>query len=110
VWAASGQHTLEDLARLVGRQRSTIQNWLAKFAAGGVPGLLERDTPPGIISPIAELRVQKQLQEGWKVGRWKSATEVAAWLKEAHGIERSRKSIYYWIGKKARGCEKPRAR
>ena len=45
--AAEGTHTLEDLAVMAGRSRSTIQNWLDKFAAGGVAGLLERNTPSG---------------------------------------------------------------
>jgi hypothetical protein len=30
-----------------------------------------------------------------KAGRWRTGTEVAAWLRRAHGIERARKSIYY---------------
>ena len=27
------------------------------------------------------------------------AAQVAVWLKERHGVERSRKSIYYWLHK-----------
>ena len=102
LWAASGQHTLEDLARLIGRRRLTIQNWLAKFNAGGVAGLMARDTPPGSVSPIADPELQAELQAGWKAGRWQSASQVAAWLKDAHGIVRSSKSIYYWIGEQRR--------
>ena len=98
---ATGRHTLEELADKVGRRRSTLQNWLAKFHAGGLAGLLERDTAPGITSPVAAARVQRQLQAGLKAGRWATATEVAAWLKQAHGIERARKSIYYWLQKSA---------
>ena len=97
--AATGQHTLEDLARMLGRSRSTIQNWLGKFAAGGVEELLERDTSPGLASPVAMPKVQRQLQAGLKAGRWTSAAAVAAWLEESHGITRSRKSIYYWFAK-----------
>ena len=97
--SATGEHTLEELAVEVGRQRSTLQNWLAKFQAGGLAGLLERETPPGITSPLGTPSVQRQLQAGLKAGRWSSAAQVAAWLKEAHGITRSRKSIYYWFEK-----------
>ena len=95
--AATGPHTLEDLATLAGRSRSTIQNWLAKFNAGGLEGLLERDTPPGSVSPIARTEIQCQLKAGLRAGRWKTANEVARWLKQRHGIQRKRKSIYYWI-------------
>jgi transposase len=97
--AATGRHTLEGLSRRLGRSRSTIQNWLGKFAAGGLESLLERDTSPGVSSPIAGQTVLKQLQAGLKAGRWTSAAHVAAWLREAHGIARSRKSIYYWFEK-----------
>jgi transposase len=96
---ATGQLTMEELAAKVGRRRSTLQTWLAKFQAGGLAGLLERDASPGITSPLSTARVQQQLQAGLKSGRWTSAAHVAAWLKEAHGITRSRKSIYYWFEK-----------
>ena len=96
---ATGRHTLEELATKVQRQRSTLQNWLGKFQAGGLAGLLERDTAPGVVSPVARAKVQRQLVAGLKAGRWTSAAHVAAWLQETHGITRSRKSIYYWFEK-----------
>jgi transposase len=97
--AATGRNTLEDLARQAGRSRSTIQNWLGKLEAGGVDGLLDRDTPPGMVSPLASETVQAQFEAGVKSGRWQSAAQIATWLRQDHGIERSRKSIYYWIHK-----------
>ena len=97
--AASGRHTLEELARQTGRARATIQNWLGKFKAGGVAGLLERDTPPGLVSPLAQPRLQAELQTGFQAGRWASAAEVATWLHDRHGIKRTRKSIYYWLNR-----------
>ena len=99
LWAASGRHTLEDLAKRTHRARATIQNWLAKFHTDGVTGLLTRDTPPGSTSPIAKRRVQRQLQAGLEAGRWQSAQAVSDWLAEVHGVKRSRKSIYYWLTK-----------
>lgn len=115
--AASGKYTLEELAGRLERSRSTLQNWLAKFAAGGLAGLLERDTAPGLPSPIAGGKLQRQLRDGLKAGRWRSAAHLAAWLAAEHGIRRSRKSIYYWFGKwdtpapGARvGCQRPETR
>ena len=99
--AATGRYTLEELATLGGRSRSTIQNWLVKFAAGGLEGLLERDTPPGRVSPIAQPAIQRQLTSGLRTGRRKTAAELAGWLKEHHGIRRKPKSIYYWMPKRA---------
>ena len=106
--AATGQHTLEELARRLGRTRSTVQNWLAQFEAGGLEGLLARQSGPGRATPVAEASLQRQLLAGLQAGRWSSAAQVAAWLHETHGIRRSRKSIYYWFQK--HGVPAPSAR
>lgn len=108
LWATGGQHTLEELARLAGRARSTIQVWLDDFTAGGLTRLLEREAPPGKSSPVAEAKVQAQLQAGLRAGRWRTAGQVAAWLKETHGIERAAKSLYYWLGKVGGALRVPR--
>ena len=108
LWATRGQHTLEELAELAGRARSTIQVWLDNFTEGGLSRLLEREAPPGKPSPVAEANVQAQLQAGLKAGRWRTAGQVAAWLKEAHGIERATKSLYYWLGKVGGALRVPR--
>ncbi len=107
-WATGGQHTLADLARLAGRARSTIQVWLGDFSAGGLARLLEREAPPGKPSPIAAAEVQAQLQAGLQAGQWRTAGQVAAWLKEKHGIERATKSLYYWLGKAGGTLRVPR--
>ena len=108
LWATSGQHTLAELAGLAGRARSTIQIWLDHFTAGGLDKLLERDAPPGSTSPVGDPEVQEQLLAGLKAGRWRTAGQVAAWLKEAHGIERAVKSLYYWLGKVGGALRVPR--
>ena len=108
LWATRGQHTLDDLAHLAGRARSTIQVWLDDFTGGGLSRLLERKAPPGKPSPVAEATVQAQLQAGLKAGQWRTARQVAAWLKQAHGIERATKSLYYWLGKVGGALRVPR--
>jgi transposase len=108
LWATSGQHSLAALAQLAGRARSTIQIWLDAFTAGGLPQLLERQAPPGKPSPVADAKVQAQLQAGLQAGRWRTAGQVAAWLKATHGIERATKSLYYWLGKAGGALRVPR--
>jgi transposase len=108
LWSTQGRHTLEDLARLASRARSTIQIWLDHFEAGGMARLLERESPPGQSSPIAQPQVQKELIAGLKSGRRRTAGQVAAWLKEAHGIKRAVKSIYRWLGKANGALRVPR--
>jgi transposase len=106
--AASGQHTLEGLAQRLGRARSTLQLWLDKFNTGGLGSLLQRESPPGLLSPLASATVQAELKAGLKAGRWVSAQQIADWLEEAHGIQRARKSIYYWLNRN--GWKAPGAR
>ena len=108
LWSTQGRHTLEDLARLASRARSTIQIWLDHFEAGGMARVLERESPPGQSNPIGQPQVQTELIAGLKSGRWRTAGQVAAWLKEAHGIERAAKSIYRWLGKADGALRVPR--
>jgi len=108
LWSTQGRHTLEDLAQLANRARSTIQIWLDHFEAGGMARVLERESPPGQSSPIGQPQVQQELLAGLKSGRWRTAGQVAAWLKEAHGIERAVKSIYRWLGKANGALRVPR--
>jgi transposase len=108
LWAATGQHTLAELARLASRARSTIQIWLDCLVVGGVEGLLQREAPPGLSSPIGKPEVQQQLKEGLKAGRWRTAQQVASWLEEAHGIKRAAKSLYRWLGKAGGALRVPR--
>ena len=96
--AASGRHTLEDLAHLAGRSRSTIQVWIDRFRRGGAAGLIQRESL-GSVSPVGAAEVQVQLQAGLKAKRWRTVAEVAAWLKAKHGIRRCRSTIYYWLSK-----------
>ena len=107
-WATSGQHTLADRARLAGRARSTSQVWLGDFTAGGVARLLEREAPPGQPSPLAAAAVPAQLPAGRPAGQWRPAGQVAAWLKEKHGLKRATKSLYYWLGKAGAALRVPR--
>lgn len=106
--AATGQHGYRDIAGIVGCATSTFALWLNQFMAGGIEGLLRRESPPGLTSPIAQPLVQRQLKEGLKAGRWRTAAQVAAWLEQAHGIKRAAKSIYRWLGKAGGALRVPR--
>src|SRR5271156_1539341 len=108
LWSTQGRYSLEDLAQLASRARSTIQIWLDHFEAGGMARLLARESPPGQSSPLGQPQVQQELVAGLKSGRWRTAGQVAAWLKEAHGIKRAVKSIYRWLGKADGALRVPR--
>lgn len=97
--AMDGEHSLDEIASLTGRARSTIQLWLKRYEDGGVALLLKRKAPMKSTSPIASDEIGRELAEGLKAGQWSSAAEIARWLEDVHGIKRARKSIYYWIKK-----------
>jgi transposase len=106
--ATTGQHGYRDIARIVGCATSTFALWLNRFLAGGIAGLLRRESPPGLTSPIAHPKVRQQLKAGLQAGRWRTAQQVAAWLQEAHGIKRAAKSLYRWLGKAGGALRVPR--
>jgi len=106
--ATTGRHGYRDIAQIVGCATSTFALWLKGFLEGGVEGLVRRESPPGLSRPIGEPKVQEQLKEGLKAGRWRTAEQVAAWLEEAHGIKRAAKSMYRWLGKAGGALRVPR--
>ena len=106
--ATTGQHGYRDIAQIVGCSTSTFALWLNKYLGGGVAELLRREKPPGTTSPNGQPQVQQELLAGLKSGRWRTAGQVAAWLKEAHGIKRAAKSIYRWLGKANGALRVPR--
>jgi transposase len=106
--ATRGQQGYRDIAQIVGCSTSTFALWLNKYLAGGVAELLRREKPPGTTSPIGRPQVQQELLAGLKSGRWRTAGQVAAWLKETHGIKRAAKSIYRWLGKANGALRVPR--
>lgn len=106
--ANDGQHSFDQIAEEVGRARSCVQLWLDRFMKGGVDALLERKKAPGKISPLSDEKIQAALQKGLREGRWRTAGQIRAWLQAEHGIDRSTKGIYYWLGKCAGVLKVPR--
>ena len=97
--ATTGRYTHEEIASAVGRARSTVQQWLERYEAGGLDRLLERQKAPGRQSELQDPQVQAQIQAGLQSGRWRTAGQLAAWLGQEHGIKRAAGSLYYWLGK-----------
>jgi len=106
--ATTGRHTHEEIAALVGRARSTVQEWIDRYEAGALAGLLDRKKAPGRKSELQAPRIQAQIQEGLKTGRWRTAGQMAAWLAQSHGIQRVAGSMYYWLGKVGGALKVPR--
>lgn len=106
--ATTGQHTHEEIAALLGRARSTIQQWVNRYEAGGLSRLLEVKKAPGQKSPLQAPALQAEIQAGLKQGTWRTAGQLAAWLETRHGIQRAANSLYYWLGKVGGALQVPR--
>jgi transposase len=96
--ALQGQSTLEEIARSVGRGRSTIAEWMQVVRAQGLTTLLGRHQGRGR-QPQVQGKVLQGLRKGVRRGRWQRAVEAQAWLKERHGLELSLNGTRYWLKK-----------
>jgi putative transposase len=106
--ATRGQHTLAEIAELVGYARSGVQQFLERFGTGDFDALLARKKAKGKPSPLQDPAVQEAIREGLRAGRWRTAGQIARWLKQEHHIERAAQTLYYWLGKLAGALKVPR--
>lgn len=106
--AVDGTRRMVDIAAQVGRATSAVQRWLDAFVAGGVEGLRQRRRAPGKGSAMQRPAVQQELAEGLREGRWRTGPQMAAWLRQRHGISLRKTQVYYWLGKCSGALKVPR--
>lgn len=106
--AFDGTRRYEDIARQLGRARSSVQLWLDAFIQGGVSGLLAREKAPGKASAMQAPEIQKAVAAGLREGRWRTGPQFAEWMRQTHGIELGATQVYYWLGKAAGVLKVPR--
>lgn len=86
--------TVQAAAQLIGRNRSTVQEWIRGYREGGIAGILSHKPRVGRIPKIpkwAQKALDKQLQqeEGFN-----SYGEIRQWLQEKLGIESTYKNVH----------------
>lgn len=106
--AFDGTRRYEDIARQLGRARSSVQLWLDAFVQGGIRVLLEREKQPGKASAMQKPAIQQAVAAGLREGRWRTGPQFAAWLHQTHGIKLCATQVYYWLGKAAGALKVPR--
>lgn len=94
-WLQSGQaNSVNQLAQLSGRHRTTISDWLSRYRKGGLNALLEVRTSPGRpVSIGAEVRQQLQRELEDPQG-FESYKEVRQWLQAVHGVDVAYKTVH----------------
>ncbi len=97
--ALMGNHTSGEIAKLMKISRSNLWEWVWKFKEHGVEGLMVNKWDRCGRNPKVEEKIQKELMEGLKEGKWKRAKEIQNWLKSKQEVSISLSGIYYWLGK-----------
>lgn len=86
--------TVQQAAQLLGRHRVTIQDWLRRYRAGGLAGMLEsgvRSGRPRAIPKWVETALQKRLQEPEGFDGYQA---ICDWLETQLGIAAEYKTVY----------------
>lgn len=104
-WLKSGQVTQQqEIAKRLGRDKSTVTLWLQKYRRGGLVELLQINKAPGNDRKIkgevlADLKQQLQNPEGFS-----SYGAIVAWLEQKHGLVVEYGTVYatvrYLLGAK----------
>jgi transposase len=117
LWLAEGR-SAEEIAELLHVTRQTIYNWVDRFRDREGLGLRARlldaprsGRPPtalGIIDPLIAEVIDKDPRElGYRSTNW-TASLLMEYLKRAHGIEVSRKSVGLAITRLRHRWKRPR--
>jgi len=102
---------LDHVANAVGHARSTIQKWFDAYRLGGVEALLKdgRADNPGRADSVGP-EARQAMEEGLKVGRWRTVPQMHADLSRDFGITLKIGSLYNRLGKAGARLRVPRPR
>lgn len=100
-----GQVTeLKELARIVGRDPSTLYRWFERYKAGGLASLLELGYANGGRPSVLPEAVQAALEERLQAPEGlASYGAIQKWLQEGYGLEVKYKTIHRIVRYQLRG-------
>ncbi|MEE9367747.1 MAG: helix-turn-helix domain-containing protein, partial [Pontiella sp.] len=102
-------HTYQEIADLLGRSKTAIQDWISKFQSDAIESFYTRQgRGGGRPSPLSDAEIQAAIKAELKKGSWRTASQARDWLKKEYNIERSISDLYYWLGKLAGALKVPR--
>jgi DNA-binding transcriptional ArsR family regulator len=92
---ASGQaRTRQDVARLLGVQRNTVSQWLAVYAAGGLPALLATYVPRGKPVSLAPEVLASRQQARRRPEGFASYEALRQGVRRTQGVEGKDKTLH----------------
>lgn len=107
--AYTGQHSLDEIADLVGCGRRSVARWIQAFRENGAAGL--RPKPKGGARPGSVLIDEKaaaELLADLHTGKWKRARDIRTWLAKERKIKVSLSGVYGWLRRKGAKPKVPR--
>lgn len=78
--------TVQHLAIMIGRHRTTVQGWLRRYRQGGISYMLEMGKSSGRPSMIPDWAIERLLEELNSPKAFSSYGEVKDWLEEELGV------------------------
>ena len=78
--------TVQHLATVIGRHRTTVQGWLRRYRQGGMPCMLEVGKSSGRPSTIPDWAVERLSEELKTSKGFSSYGEVKTWLENVLGV------------------------
>jgi len=109
--AMSGELTLAQIGKAVGRARSTVAEWMRVVRASGLPALLAWHQERGR-APQLKAKARKELRTGLRRGRWRRLKDAQQWLAARHRVRLGLGGVRSWVKKSggglARAAQGPR--
>ena len=84
----------QELANLLGRDKSTITRWLSKYKNNGRVGLLSIKKAPGKASLISPSILEKLRTKFKQPEEFKSYGEIQQWLSKEYGLKIAYKTVH----------------
>jgi len=89
--------TVQHLATIMGRHRTTIQEWLRRYRCGGLSSMLELPQPTGRPLSIAHWAVERLQVELKDPEGFSSYGEVKLWLEAGLGVQASYDVVHHLV-------------
>lgn len=90
--------SISAIAKVIGRHRGSVQEWLSQYHEGGLEQLLSIGQSPGrprVIPAWAVTSLKKRLDDA-EAG-FGSYTQVQQWLSETLNIEAEYATVHHWV-------------
>lgn len=89
--------TVQHLAAVIGRHRTTIQEWLRRYRCGGLPALLKLPQPSGRPTAIPQWAIERLKVELKDPEGFASYGEVKLWLEAGLGVQANYDVVHHLV-------------